>query len=85
MIWLMGDLHVLFANTTAGLMQELPRRVGATSAVMALFRFVGGALGSSALGLFGVVQTVGFSAILIVSAGVMIALVLRGQRAAPVV
>lgn len=84
MLWLMGVFHILVANTTAGLMQQLPARTGALSAVMALFRFVGGALGSASLGLFGHDQAVGFAVALAVAAGMMLMIVLQqGRQAAP--
>lgn len=72
MIGLMGVFHILFANTTAGIMQQVPHRAGAISAVMALFRFVGGALGSAALGLFSSDQAIGLAVVLAVSALVML-------------
>ena len=53
MIWLMAAYHVLAANTTAGLMDQLGQQAGGASAVLALFRFTGGAIGSGLIGAFG--------------------------------
>ena len=53
-------------------MHQVPYRAGAISAVMALFRFVGGALGSAALGLFSSDQAIGLAVVLAVSALVML-------------
>lgn len=53
MIWLMAAYHVLAANSTAGLMDQLGQQAGGASAVLALFRFTGGAIGSGLIGAFG--------------------------------
>ena len=53
MIWLMAAYHIMAANSTAGLMDQLGQQAGGASAVLALFRFIGGAIGSGMIGAFG--------------------------------
>lgn len=53
MICLMGVFHLSIANSLAGLMTLMGHRAGAASASMALCRFIGGAIGSVAVGAFG--------------------------------
>ena len=53
MVWLMAAYHIIAANSTAGLMDQLGRNAGGASAVLALFRFTGGAIGSTLIGAFG--------------------------------
>ena len=53
MVWLMGAFHISNANALAGLMSVMGHRAGAASAALAFCRFVGGALGSVAVGAFG--------------------------------
>ncbi len=83
MIWLMGVFHVLLSNTIAGLMEQIQNRAGALSAVMALFRFVGGAVGSASLGFFGHDQVTGFAVLLIVPAVMIGLLVWRDSHQQP--
>ncbi|MEX0286797.1 MAG: multidrug effflux MFS transporter [Paracoccaceae bacterium] len=80
MIWLMGAFHILFSNIMAGVMHQVQNRAGALSAVLALFRFVGGAIGAAALGLFGSDQVMGFAVILGVSSVMMLVVAPRTLR-----
>ena len=72
MIWLMAAYHVLAANSTAGLMDQLGQQAGGASAVLALFRFAGGAIGSGAIGAFGDSHPWTFAVMLGVSSAAML-------------
>lgn len=52
MVWLMGVFQVSIANTMAGLMKSAKGRPASASAALAFWRFLGGALGSMAVGAF---------------------------------
>lgn len=83
MICLMAAFHIQFANTTAGIMQLMPHRVGTITAVLALFRFIGGALGSAVPGLIGANQTIGLAVALGTAAVMMVAISMRMAPVAP--
>ncbi|MGB0506599.1 MAG: multidrug effflux MFS transporter [Pikeienuella sp.] len=68
MVWLMGCYHVISANSTAGLMTELGNQAGAAAAVLALGRFVGGALGAWLIGAIGTSHPWSFAVILATAA-----------------
>ncbi|MGB0852489.1 MAG: multidrug effflux MFS transporter [Pikeienuella sp.] len=53
MVWLMGLYHIISANSTAGMMTAMAHRGGSAAAVLALWRFLGGAVGSTLVGAFG--------------------------------
>ncbi len=72
MIWLMAAYHISAANTTAGLMDQLGQQAGGASAVLALFRFIGGAVGSGLVGAFGDIHLWTFAAVLAFSAAAML-------------
>ena len=75
MVWLMAAYHIIAANSTAGLMDQLGRQAGGASAVLALFRFVGGAVGSGMIGVFGDSHPWTFAVVLAISAvGMLISL-----------
>ncbi len=68
MIWLMAAYHISAANSTAGLMDQLGQQAGGASAVLALFRFIGGAIGSGLIGVFGDSHPWTFAVVLAISA-----------------
>ena len=72
MIWLMAAYHIIAANSTAGLMDQLGQQAGGASAVLALFRFIGGAIGSGLIGAFGDSQPWTFAVVLGISAAAML-------------
>lgn len=72
MIWLMAAYHIIAANTTAGLMDQLGQQAGGASAVLALFRFMGGAIGSGMIGAFGDSHPWTFAVVLAISAAGML-------------
>lgn len=75
MVWLMAAYHIIAANSTAGLMDQLGQQAGGASAVLALFRFVGGAIGSGLIGVFGDSHPWTFAVVLAISAvGMLISL-----------
>jgi DHA1 family bicyclomycin/chloramphenicol resistance-like MFS transporter len=80
MLWLMGIFHISISNTMAGIMQTVGRGAGAASAALAFCRFVGGALGSFAVGAFNTSAPWPF-AIVIAVAAIMAALSLLFGRA----
>lgn len=72
MIWLMAAYHIIAANSTAGLMDQLGQQAGGASAVLALFRFIGGAIGSGLIGAFGDSHPWTFAVVLGISAMAML-------------
>ena len=72
MIWLMAAYHISAANATAGLMDQLGQQAGGASAVLALFRFIGGAVGSGLIGAFGDIHPWTFAAVLAISSAAML-------------
>ncbi len=72
MIWLMAAYHIIAANSTAGLMDQLGQQAGGASAVLALFRFIGGAIGSGLIGAFGDSHPWTFAVVLGISAAAML-------------
>jgi len=72
MVWLMAAYHIIAANSTAGLMDQLGQQAGGASAVLALFRFVGGAIGSGLIGVFGDSHPWTFAVVLAISAAGML-------------
>ena len=72
MIWLMAAYHISAANSTAGLMDQLGQQAGGASAVLALFRFAGGAIGSGVIGAFGDSHPWTFAVMLGVSSAAML-------------
>lgn len=72
MVWLMAAYHIIAANSTAGLMDQLGQQAGGASAVLALFRFVGGAIGSGMIGVFGDSHPWTFAVVLAISAAGML-------------
>lgn len=68
MVWLMAAYHIIAANSTAGLMDQLGQQAGGASAVLALFRFVGGAIGAGMIGVFGDSHPWTFAVVLAISA-----------------
>lgn len=72
MVWLMAAYHIIAANSTAGLMDQLAQQAGGASAVLALFRFVGGAIGSGLIGVFGDSHPWTFAVVLAISAVAML-------------
>ncbi len=84
MLWLMGLFHISIANTMAGLMQAMGRGAGAASAALAFCRFIGGALGSFAVGAFNSSAPWPFAIIIgVAAAGAVLALRLGRVTAAP--
>lgn len=72
MVWLMAAYHIIAANTTAGLMDQLGQQAGGASAVLALFRFIGGAIGAGMIGMFGDSHPWTFAVVLAISAAGML-------------
>lgn len=72
MVWLMALYHIIAANSTAGLMDQLGQKAGGASAVLALFRFLGGAIGAGMIGMFGDSHPWTFAVVLAVSAAGML-------------
>ncbi len=72
MVWLMAAYHIIAANSTAGLMDQLGQQAGGASAVLALFRFVGGAIGAGMIGMFGDSHPWTFAVVLAISAAGML-------------
>lgn len=71
MLWLMGAFHVISANTTAGMMTAMAHRGGSAAAVLALWRFLGGAMGAALVGAFGSTHPWTFAVVLGISAVMM--------------
>ena len=80
MVWLMAAFHIITANTTAGLMDQLGHQAGGASAVLALFRFSGGAIGSGVIGLFGSSHPWTFAVMLGVATAGMLSSLLLGRQ-----
>ena len=72
MLWLMAAYHISAANSTAGLMDQLGQQAGGASAVLALFRFIGGAIGSGLIGVLGDSHPWTFAVVLGISAAGML-------------
>lgn len=71
MIWLMGVYHIVSANSTAGMMTTMAHRGGSAAAVLALWRFIGGAAGSTLVGAFGSTHPWTFAVVLAIAAVMM--------------
>ena len=71
MVWLMGVYHIVSANATAGMMTAMAHRGGSAAAVLALWRFLGGAMGAALVGAFGSTHPWTFALVLAISAVLM--------------
>lgn len=68
MVWLMGVYHIVSANATAGMMTAMAHRGGSAAAVLALWRFIGGAAGATLVGAFGSTHPWTFAVVLGIAA-----------------
>ncbi|MEX2519978.1 MAG: hypothetical protein WD969_11660, partial [Paracoccaceae bacterium] len=83
MLWLMAVFHVSIANTLAGVMAVAGARAGAASAALAFWRFLGGALGTVAVGAFGTSHPWPLALVISVAAVGALAALRFGREAAP--
>ncbi|MEM8978783.1 MAG: multidrug effflux MFS transporter [Pseudomonadota bacterium] len=77
LLCIMAAFHLMISNTVAGLMDVIGPHKGSGAAVIAMFRFSGGAVGAALVGAFGSVSQLGFAFLITATALAMLALIWR--------